>query len=60
MDDPERFDGIDLSLYPQFEGLLYAELEIDSEAMGRRRKRFGTFSRLKEGALVEYTLDRHL
>jgi hypothetical protein len=31
MDDSERFDGIDLSLYPQLEGLLFAELEIDSE-----------------------------
>ena len=31
MDDPERFDGTDLSLYPQFEGLLFAKLEIGNE-----------------------------
>lgn len=51
MDDPEKFDGIDLSLYPQFEGLLYAKLEIDSEAIGNEKEKvwYG-FSRLKEGA----------
>jgi hypothetical protein len=51
MDDPEKFDGTDLSLYPQFEGLLYAKLEIDSEAIGNEKEKvwYG-FSRLKEGA----------
>jgi hypothetical protein len=51
MDDPERFDGTDLSLYPQFEGLLFAKLEIDSEAIGNEKEKvwYG-FSRLKDGA----------
>ena len=49
--DDEKFDGIDLSLYPQFEGLLYAKLEIDSEAIGNEKEKvwYG-FSRLNEGA----------
>jgi hypothetical protein len=59
MDDPEKFDGIDLSLYPQFEGLLYAKLEIDSEAIGNEKEKvwYG-FSRLNEGAAgrILYTL----
>ncbi|KAH6665240.1 hypothetical protein B0J14DRAFT_606750 [Halenospora varia] len=31
---PEQFIGEDLSLYPQFEGLLRAKLQIDGEAIG--------------------------
>lgn len=31
---PDRFDGKDLSLYPQFEGLLQAKLHIDAASIG--------------------------
>jgi len=32
--DPDRFDGKDLTLYPQFEGKLLAKLEIDGPSIG--------------------------
>jgi hypothetical protein len=62
MDDPERFDGTDLSLYPQFEGLLFAKLEIDSEAIGNEKEKvwYG-FSRLKGWCCwSNISMDRHV
>jgi hypothetical protein len=37
--NPEKFDGTDLALYPQFEGLLRAKLEIDATAIGGEREK---------------------
>lgn len=36
--NPEKFDGSDLTLYPQFEGLLQAKLEIDATAIGNEKE----------------------
>jgi hypothetical protein len=53
--DPERFNGDDTSLYPQFEGKLRAKLTIDAAAIGSEKDRiwYG-FSRLegKAGARI--------
>jgi hypothetical protein len=38
-DDHEKFDGEDLSLYPQFRGKLEAKVEIDAEAIGTEKDR---------------------
>jgi hypothetical protein len=38
-DDHEKFDGKDLSLYPQFRGKLEAKVEIDAEAIGTEQDR---------------------
>ena len=37
--NPGKFDGTDLALYPQFEGLLRAKLEIDATAIGGEKER---------------------
>jgi hypothetical protein len=37
--NPDKFNGDDLAHYPQFEGLLRAKLEIDSEAIGGEREK---------------------
>jgi hypothetical protein len=49
--NPDKFDGEDATLYPQFEGLLRAKLEIDGEAIGGEKERvwYG-FGRLSGGA----------
>jgi hypothetical protein len=39
MPKPEKFDGTDLALYPQFEGILRAKLEIDATAIGNEKER---------------------
>jgi hypothetical protein len=46
--DPEKFNGEDLSLYPQFEGKLHAKLEIDRPSIGEAKEQlwYG-FSRLE-------------
>jgi hypothetical protein len=46
--DPEKFNGEDLSLYPQFEGKLHAKLEIDRASIGEAKEQlwYG-FSRLE-------------
>ena len=45
--NPGKFNGTDLALYPQFEGLLRAKLEIDATTIGGEKERvwYG-FSRL--------------
>jgi hypothetical protein len=37
--DPERYDGVDSSLYPQFEGMLRAKLEIDGNSIGSEQEK---------------------
>ncbi|KAH8768073.1 hypothetical protein BGZ57DRAFT_479544 [Hyaloscypha finlandica] len=37
--DPERYDGVDSSLYPQFKGMLRAKLEIDGNAIGSKQEK---------------------
>jgi hypothetical protein len=32
--NPDKFDGVDIALYPQFEGLLRAKLDIDGLSIG--------------------------
>lgn len=50
---PEKFTGKDKALYPQFEGLLQAKLEIDSAAIGgEREKVWYAFGRLSDDAAV--------
>jgi hypothetical protein len=49
MNDPEKFDGTNLILYPQFEGLLYAKLEIDSGVIGNEKEK--VWYGLKGGAV---------
>ena len=39
LSDPERFDGSDTSLFPQFAGLLEAKLEIDAACIGNEREK---------------------
>ncbi len=36
--NPEKFDGTDLSLFPQFEGSLRAKLQIDGGAIGQEKE----------------------
>ncbi|RAL58005.1 hypothetical protein DID88_007023 [Monilinia fructigena] len=36
---PEKFDGSELTYFPQFEGLLRAKLEIDGPAIGQEKER---------------------
>ena len=50
-DDHEKFDGEDLSLYPQFRGKLEAKVEIDADAIGTERDRvWFAFNRLTGSA----------
>ena len=39
LSDPERFDGTDTSLFPQFAGLLQAKLGIDAACIGNEREK---------------------
>jgi hypothetical protein len=50
---PEQFDGMDLTLFPQFEGLLTAKLRIDGAAIGQEAEKvwYG-FGRLSGQAAV--------
>lgn len=36
--NPDKFDGKDLALYPQFEGILRAKLEIDGQSIGGEKE----------------------
>ncbi len=36
--NPEKFDGIDLNFFPQFEGSLRAKLQIDGDTIGQERE----------------------
>lgn len=50
---PEKFDGADLSFFPQFEGLLRAKLEIDGNAIGQEKEKvWYAFGRLSGEAAV--------
>ena len=63
---PEKFDGSELSFFPQFEGLLRAKLEIDGQAIGQEKERvWYAFGRLSGGAAarifpwMEYAARQH-
>jgi hypothetical protein len=48
---PEKFDGSELSFFPQFEGLLRAKLEIDGGAIGQEKEKvWYAFGRLSGDA----------
>ncbi len=50
---PEKFTGEDKTMYPQFEGMLQAKLEIDGAVIGNEREKvWYAFGRLTDSAAV--------